>query len=207
MNEMNRPHDWDFSAGKLPLDFVNTIEWRRGVKPEEHLNHYSDLIDWSRDAGLLSKAEVSKLLIAIEDHPLKASQALLKAIELREAIYWIFSNSAKGKPAREKDLTQLNTVLSEAGKRAQIAPTPHGFGWAWDAEKVSFDRILWPIARSTAELLTSDELDRVGECADDHGCSWLFIDTSRNRSRRWCSMESCGNRAKARRHYRKIKGK
>jgi predicted RNA-binding Zn ribbon-like protein len=207
MTEMNLPRDWDFSAGKLPLDFVNTINWRRGVKPEENLNDYADLVDWSRDAGLLSKDEVSNLLIAVKDHPMKAAKALVKAIELREAIYWILSNAAKGKPTRHKDLTQLNIILSEAGKRAQITPTPHGFGWAWDAEKVSFDRILWPIARSTAELLTSGELDRIGECADDRGCSWLFIDSSRNRSRRWCSMESCGNRAKARRHYKKITGK
>ena len=68
---------------------------------------------------------------------------------------------------------------------------------------MGFDRILWPVARSAGELLISDKLDRVRQCADDRGCGYLFVDTSRNRSRRWCSMESCGNRAKAHRHYQR----
>jgi predicted RNA-binding Zn ribbon-like protein len=64
--------------------------------------------------------------------------------------------------------------------------------------------MLWPVARSAADLLTSaEELARVGQCADDRGCGWLFFDTSRNHSRRWCAMKDCGNRAKARRHYRR----
>ena len=69
----------------------------------------------------------------------------------------------------------------------------------------NLERVVWPVARSAADLLTSDLLSRVRRCEDDRGCGYLFIDTSRNRSRRWCSMESCGNRAKARRHYARQK--
>ena len=65
--------------------------------------------------------------------------------------------------------------------------------------------MLWPVVQSAVDLMTSPELDRVGQCADDRGCGWLFVDTTKNRSRRWCDMRDCGNRAKARRHYAKKK--
>jgi predicted RNA-binding Zn ribbon-like protein len=67
--------------------------------------------------------------------------------------------------------------------------------------------MLWPILRSAAEVLTSEKRTRLGQCADDRGCGWLFLDTSKNRSRRWCDMEDCGNRAKARRHYLRERGR
>ena len=76
-----------------------------------------------------------------------------------------------------------------------------GVAWSWEVDKDALDWPLYPIARSAATLLTSPERARVGECADDRGCGYLFLDTSRNRSRRWCSMEDCGNRAKAILHY------
>jgi predicted RNA-binding Zn ribbon-like protein len=75
-----------------------------------------------------------------------------------------------------------------------------GFAWDWAGAEDALDQMLWPVVHDAAGLLTSEELDRVGQCDDDR-CGWLFLDTSRNRSRRWCSMEDCGNRAKARRYY------
>ncbi len=75
-----------------------------------------------------------------------------------------------------------------------------GFIWDWqDDPEPALDRVLWPIIRSAAQLLIADELSRLKLCdADD--CGWLFVDGSRNRSRRWCDMSDCGNRAKARRY-------
>jgi predicted RNA-binding Zn ribbon-like protein len=93
--------------------------------------------------------------------------------------------------------------LSRSLPHLRLAVSDAEFAWDWAEEPVSLDRVLWVVARSAGELLTADKLDRVRQCADDHGCDYLFIDTSRNRSRRWCSMESCGNRAKARRHYKR----
>ena len=80
----------------------------------------------------------------------------------------------------------------------------NALNWTYTFEERKLDQMLWPIIRSAAELLTSDKLDRVCECPGEN-CGWLFIDMSRNRSRRWCDMKDCGNRAKARRHYRKTK--
>ena len=85
----------------------------------------------------------------------------------------------------------------------QLAIYPQGFQWEWTEVENTFDRVAWAVARSAGELMTSDRLVRVRECADDRGCGYLFIDTSRNHSRRWCSMETCGNRAKASRSYKR----
>jgi predicted RNA-binding Zn ribbon-like protein len=81
-----------------------------------------------------------------------------------------------------------------------IVSTEEGLAWDWACAEDALDRVLWPVVHDAAGLLTSQELKRVKKCADER-CGWLFFDTSRNHSRRWCSMESCGNRAKARRHY------
>lgn len=207
MRKIDQDCDWNCEAGMLPLDFANTAEWHASAQPQEKLKSYSHLVAWSRAAGLLTEREAQHLLAEAEDHPVEASAALTKAIELRETIYRIFSAVANDKEAETTDLEKLCAAHTEALTRTQIVPTPNGFEWGWVASKESLDRILWPIAREAASLLTSKNLDRLGQCADDRGCGWLFIDTSRNRSRRWCSMESCGNRAKARRHYKRQKQK
>jgi predicted RNA-binding Zn ribbon-like protein len=105
------------------------------------------------------------------------------------------------------DLAVLNDVLSGALPYMVVTPTWDGFAWDWIDRPDDFDQILWPVARSVSELLTSPHLDRVRKCADDRGCGYLFLDKSKNRSRRWCSMGSCGNRAKAQRHYERTKEK
>jgi predicted RNA-binding Zn ribbon-like protein len=94
----------------------------------------------------------------------------------------------------------LNAAVRDAAERRQIVATGRGFRWRWAGGGTSLESVLWPIARSAGELLASEERSQVRVC-DADTCAWLFVDRSRNRSRRWCSMDSCGNRAKARRHY------
>jgi predicted RNA-binding Zn ribbon-like protein len=100
------------------------------------------------------------------------------------------------------DLAAFNAELARSLARSRIVLTAEGFAWDWTDGGDALDQMLWPVVRDASDLLTSEELDRVGQCADDR-CGWLFLDSSRNRSRRWCSMEDCGNRAKARRHYQR----
>lgn len=194
---------WDFDAGRLCLDFSNTAEWHASPSPDEHLNSYADLVAWSREAGLVTGSEAQALLEEAERRPSEAKAALTKAVELRELIYRTFSAIGRGCQPKDEDLEALNGWVAQALSRARLVASQGSFTWAWPGGGHSLGRMLWPVARSTADLLTSDELGRVGECADDRGCGWLFLDTSRNRSRQWCNMESCGNRAKARRHYAK----
>jgi predicted RNA-binding Zn ribbon-like protein len=118
----------------------------------------------------------------------------------------VFASIAKGKEANGADLAELNKMVQEALSRLAITPVGEGYDWTWVPEEKALEQMLWPIARSAADLLTSPELGRVKRCARE-GCDWLFVDESKNHSRRWCSMSLCGSRVKARRYYRRQKEK
>ena len=196
---------WKLLGGRLCLDFANTADWHASDQPQERLTSYVESVSWSRQAVALTENQAKRLLRQAADHPEEATAVLKWAIALREAIYEIFAAVAHGQAPQATDLTALNAALSEMLARSQIAPTQTGFVWQWAGEEDALGRPLWSIVRSAADLLTSDELQRVGQCADDRGCGWLFLDTSRNHTRRWCSSEDCGNRAKAQRHYERKK--
>lgn len=138
------------------------------------------------------------------DAPTAAAAVLAQALALREAIYRIFVALAAAATPLADDIACLNRALAAALPYLQVQPSPHGYGWGWRAETDTLAALLRPIALSAAHLLTSAWVDRVKQCEDDRGCGFLFIDTSKNRSRRWCSMESCGNRAKVQRHRRRL---
>jgi predicted RNA-binding Zn ribbon-like protein len=187
-------------AGSLCLDFANTANWHKSEQPVELLNSYTDLIDWSRHAAVLNEREAETLLHEATVNPTDAETVRARAIELREAIYRIFTAIADERRPEVEDLELLNSALGPALANARIVEGQDGFTWDWAGDRLSLDRMLWPVARSAAELLSSAQLDRARQCADEK-CGWLFLDMSRNRSRRWCSMEYCGNRNKARNYY------
>jgi len=115
----------------------------------------------------------------------------------------IQSSISLGKKPKADDIEIFNAELSMAMARFQITVEAEDLGWNWTGSGEETDRMLWPVVHDAVRLLTSSKRSRVRKCMDDR-CGWLFLDTSRNRSRRWCSMKDCGNRAKARRHYRRI---
>ena len=192
---------------ELCLDFANTAGWHASENPKEKLKTYNDLVTWANHAGILSEKEAKKLTGRAKREPAKAENMLQRAIELREAVYHVFSELAKGNPPSKKDMAVINLNLSRTMARSWLVQTEDGFIWSTSGGKEELDWLLDPIIRSAAELLTSDSLERVKECADDRGCGYLFLDKSRNKSRRWCDMADCGNRAKAQRFYRKIQKK
>lgn len=192
---------FDFESGHLALDFANTVNWHASQEPHESIHTYHDLLEWGRQAGLLTESQVKQL---DRSSPRSSAEALKRARGLREAIYRVFRDLSRGESPQPADLESLSDWYQAAVAHAHLVPAGDRYGWAWEKSDAAPDRVLWPVARAAVELLFSpDELERVGQCEDDRGCGWLFIDTSRNRSRRWCSMESCGNRAKARRYYRR----
>ncbi len=196
----NAPRTTKFVGGQLSLDFTNTVSWRGREIPEEQLNSYQDLLNWSSLAGILGEDSARNLSREGSIQPEAAKRVLERAVELREAIYRIFTAKISDEQASDADLITLNRELRDALTRLRLSAKADGyaldFGWVGGA----LDQMLWPIARSASELLISDSLDRVSRCASDD-CGWLFLDTSRNRSRRWCDMKECGNRSKARRFY------
>ncbi len=187
----------------LCLDFANTVSGRTSAQPNDRLTSYLELVAWARLAGILKPEKAEQLLANAEKQPEVAGAVLRRGVGLREALYRVFSASAVALPPREADLGTLNEILAVAMSRLRLEHDMVGYGWTW-VESDELDQLLWPIARSAAELLTSEELQRVRECAGD-SCEWLFLDMSKNQSRRWCDMNDCGNRAKARRHYQRVR--
>lgn len=198
--------DPTLAGGRTCLNFVNTVGGRHPEPVREHLQDYGDLVAWSRHAGLLGEAKAQRLVEAAEQRPAEAAQVLAQAIILRETIYRIFSTIAAGISPAPADINTLNEALTIALVKLEVRATETGFSWGWRQEPETLDVMLWPVIRSAGELLTSEDLERVRECAGD-GCGWLFLDLSRNHSRRWCAMNDCGNRAKAKRHYQRNRTK
>lgn len=188
------------------LDFANTMEWHASAHPTEHVHTYADLAAWAAQIGVVPEDAIRALQDEAIRRPAEAQAVLNRARTLREAIYRIVVATIGDDPVSDEDMEILNDALAATQPRARLVATDHGFEWGWDVTPGALDAMIGPIARSAADLFTSDELGRIGQCADDRGCGWLFYDRSRNRSRRWCSMDSCGNRAKAKQHYERERG-
>jgi len=192
---------FSFDGGALCLDFCNT--WESRSDPScDLLRAYPELASWAAAGGLITRDGERDLLRRAAGRPAEASSAFEQAIALRESIFRTFSHLAAGADAAEEDIAVLNRALAAATPQLELKPGDRCCSWRWAGPDDALDCMLWPVVRSAAELLTSETVDRVRECASPT-CSWLFIDTSRNRRRRWCDMSTCGNRAKARRYYRR----
>jgi len=192
--------DLKLIGGKLCLDFTNTVDGHRLTCPVEQLTSYDELVSWSEHAGVLDAAVASQLHQKANDYPDTAAAVLKRAITLREAIYRIFSAIANGRKPPAKDLALLNDELALESPKRHVVLSKEGFTYDWGRDRAALDWMVAPIVQSAADLVTSDELARVKQC-DAYDCGWLFFDQSKNRSRRWCDMKGCGNRAKARRCY------
>ncbi len=198
-------HDFDLIGGAVCLDFVNTGSARREGPFKERLKSYDDLVSWAEQAGVVSLEPGVALRRSANTDPAQAASVLERGRQLREAVYRLFSGLARNEQPGAADLDLLSREQAEAAKHRQLMVTAGrvGFGWLEDPRRL--DRPLWSVAQSATDLLTANECYRVKECGTDN-CNWLFLDASKNKSRRWCEMKECGNRAKARRHYAKRKG-
>ena len=196
---------FELNAGRLCLDFTNTVQARPLSEKVDLIGSYGDLVSWARQATILTAGEAALLAETAGQRPRAAVDALAQAVSLREALYGLLSARAAGLPAPTPDLHTVNQAIGRAMARAGLTPSASGgFEWSWPGAPLTVDRVAWWVARSAAELLTSRELTAVRECAG-YDCGRLFMDGTKNRSRRWCDMASCGNRAKGRRHYERRK--
>lgn len=194
------PGPFELSGGDLCLDFVNT--WGdRGRPDTDGLDSYGALLAFARQAGLLDPGTLEALAAQTE---IPAAEAVLRTARgLREALYGLFSARIQGREVPPRDLARLNQVLREALSHLGLEG-PGASAWGWLEGERHPGSPLWPIARAAAELLTREPPVPIRECEGSQ-CTWLFLDLSRGRSRRWCSMTSCGNREKARRHYHRVR--
>jgi predicted RNA-binding Zn ribbon-like protein len=199
-----RPPRFELIAGALCLDFINTLDDRFSSQPKELLASYIDLARFGEDSGILNPEQVDRLFERSQRSAVAAREALSSAIELREAMYGVFWALIQKKPVPQSALTGLNQFVQAAAQHSRMVQVNGRFEWRFDDLPGNFESPLWPIARSAADLLSSDQLAFVRACASKT-CLWLFLDTSKNHRRRWCDMTKCGNRAKFQRFYRRQK--
>lgn len=190
-------------GGHLALDFVNTLGGLRDEPPspdDELIDSYEDLVVWCVRLGVISEADGQTLLRAAGADEKGARRAHARAQELRELVYAIFRPIADGAAAPEHLLDELRDAERNALASAHLAPAgadaPHGaMRWTWPPPRELGDP-LRPITHAAVELLTTGPLGHLKICGN---CRWLFLDQSRNHSRRWCSMDECGTQMKQRR--------
>jgi len=186
------------TGGDPALDLVNTVVPRPASEPRELLPDFDSLVRWGEQAGLLDPDRATALRVRAGHEPRGAATALERVRRFRETLFQLFSAAAAGRTLPDAALARLNAAWAESSAHARLASDGRVAAWGWDDDD-ALDRVLWQVARAAVDLLTSPRLDRVRECHADE-CSWLFLDLSKNRSRRWCDMAVCGNRSKVRRY-------
>jgi predicted RNA-binding Zn ribbon-like protein len=188
----------EFVGGAPCLDFVNTINSR--LSPEhDYLMQYLDLAGWANKVGILSPSQMNRLQLRAKQDIQDAENALQKARTLRDLLYQLFSGAARGFEPNKKVMETFVALYGESISHGEFKTEGDHYTTTWKLDE-TFDSTLWPIIHAAGELLLSEELSQVKECP---GCGWLFLDTSKNRSRRWCSMNTCGARDKMRRYHKR----
>ena len=185
-------------GGALCLDFANTVNSRVDTE-HDYLIQYSDLLGWAHKVGMLSPTQATQLQKRARQNQEEAGMALATAWRIRELFYRLFSNAAKGSALSKKDMQTLIASYGEAISHSEWKKKGDHYTTSWNVDE-ELAAVLWPILHSAGELLQSADLARVKECP---GCGWLFVDTSKNQSRRWCSMNTCGARDKMRRYHKR----
>ncbi|MDE2181496.1 MAG: ABATE domain-containing protein [Alphaproteobacteria bacterium] len=188
----------DFVAGAPCLDFVNTVGGIRSGACKDKLESYDDLVRWAVLAETLDRQAGDKLLGLAHAHPDTALRVLRRAKEFREALHAVFATALAQRPPPRGALETLHAEIRNALPHLRLSRDGAHYDWDWEPPD-SLDAPLWAVARDAGNLLTSDKMNRLAECASDT-CGWYFLDLSKNRSRRWCDMRDCGNRAKVRRY-------
>ena len=186
------PRELPIVGGHLALDFANTVDDPEGPARHDHVATYDGLLAWSVRVRLLGTRAARSLADQAEASPRSAAAALRRAHALRDALNDAFGAIARGRPVAIDTWTALRPFAVEALADADLG-RDHHLGWSFDDLRSP----LHPVATAAVDLLRSEQVGRVKQCA---GCPWLFLDGSRNGSRRWCSMEDCGTHQKITRY-------
>jgi predicted RNA-binding Zn ribbon-like protein len=188
---------FELIGGHPALDLVNTLDWRfRDGGPEELLASYGDLLRFAAQAEILTAKQTRQILRTATDRA--AADALVSCREIREAAADIFYAAVDDRTPAASHIKIIERSFEEARQHQRLAWSGSRMVWEWPGAECGPDLPVWMLAVSTARLLLSDQMRLVRAC-EKADCRWLFLDTSKNHSRRWCDMKICGNRIKARR--------
>lgn len=193
--------DLPFLGGDVSLDFVNTTGGRTKARDHDRLRSLTDAITWAGAVDLVQAGEHDLLQDQAETQPAKAERALHALREKRESLHAFLLAGVRASPGSPAVRADVEAWLRTAYQQARLnEPFPQAEAWVVDINDVGLDLLSRRLALAAGRLLGSDRRSQISDCAR---CSWLFLDTSPSRRRRWCSMAICGNRAKAERHHRR----
>lgn len=196
------PHRFKLAGGDPALDFLNTVHDWTSAAPRDYLPRFDDAVRFGRAAGVLSDDEAA----AVRRRP--PGRELAELLAARALLERIFRAVATGTRPAEADLDRLTRVAAQAAGVARLRGGGRGRDGAMVRRTLEVDRagaaiLRFRIAEAAVSLLTGGRLERVKACPS---CGWFFLDASKNGSRRWCSMATCGSSAKAKRYYWRNKG-
>lgn len=178
------------------LAFVNTLSGRPNPVPEERLPSYDALVDWARAQHLVSAAAAERLTLEAKRHPQQAAAVLARAKDFREALSALAVAIEHQRQPSAAVLTTISDCVAAAYAHGRLVPHDGALQWIASADD-DLDRILWEVGRAAGRLVLSPRIGRIRACAAGD-CGWWFLDDTKNRSRRWCDMKTCGNREKVR---------
>jgi len=186
-------------GGALCLDFCNSGQSARGPSGTEWIAGFPDLVDWLEAAEAVTGGQAARLRKGGAASPRAATRVWRRAIKFREALFRVLNAKAGGAAVAREDLSDIEAEHARAVSFARLSPAGEGYAWSLDPSAAALDAAMQPLVESAVSLLTSAKLERLRRCGNST-CYWLFIDETRNHSRRWCEMASCGNILKVRRH-------
>jgi predicted RNA-binding Zn ribbon-like protein len=191
--------DVEFMGGHPALDFVDTVGGMLDTPPrpeDNYLRSYEDLLELGLKTETLSDRAARRLRRAARERPDEAEAALSAAFEARALLDSVFRPVADGSKPPARALAELGKLGATAMSHGRLVGHGAHADWSWE-DAPGLDAPLWPLVNSAVELVTDGPLERVSCCGR---CRWLFLDTTKNHSRRWCSMEGCGTDAKVERY-------
>jgi predicted RNA-binding Zn ribbon-like protein len=191
--------EFQLVAGHLALDFANTLDYR--YDPDRRIDllpNYERFLAFCRQSGVITAAQMRKLLDGLSGSD--AQRVLKEVIEFREALYFLILSAMQGRRPDEAHLQALNRTLSEARTLDEVVWHKRRFDRRFRDITERPDGPFRRVVDTAVGLITSSEIENVRQCGEKT-CRWLFLDRSRNHSRRWCDMQLCGNRTKAKRFY------
>ena len=189
---------FDLDGNNPALDFVNTVEYRNTESEKEWITSYIDALCWADRTSILSVEQSAHLLEGVNEET--RVHLLGKIYESRKILYNLLSGVIDRVPDLLEAERRFNSLYSQVKREIHTSVGSFAFSWIYPGIENDPLGFLNPVILAAADLLVTGNLERLKRCSDS-SCGWLYYDTSKNNSRRWCCMKTCGNRAKANKFY------
>jgi predicted RNA-binding Zn ribbon-like protein len=195
------PKPFKLFAEHPALELVNTLDFRFSATPQELLPTYADLLRFAAQLRLITAEQARKLGRTVRAQD--GQRVLASAVELREALAAVLYAWVDGDEPADGQVEILEGQFHAAALHRSLGSGDERLVWSWAGWEQHAELPLWMLAQSASDLLVSEDARLVKGCGDPT-CRWLFLDLSKNHTRRWCDMKTCGNRMKARRHQARL---